>query len=167
MTHAVKRASAQAHQPLASVMMTVTLVETAAVTLMTLALQVSDKKYSMGTAPFVIAGSPRLPRDITVTDNTGTSVTITWLIPYIASTPETYSIQYGTSADNLNLAIFATSGSDTSIIDQVYSRTISALSYVTTYYFRMSVTNDIGTVTTETLSFTTAEGGEYSKARHT
>ena len=102
-----------------------------------------------------------------MTDNTGTSAIITWLIPYIASTPETYSIQYGTSADNLNLAIFATSGSDTSIVDQVYSRTVSALSYVTMYYFRMVVENDIGSVTTEILSFITAEGGEYSvKGKH-
>ena len=52
MTHAVKRASVQAHQPHASVTMTVTLVETAAVTLMTLALQVGANK-SMDTAKTV------------------------------------------------------------------------------------------------------------------
>ena len=106
-------------------------------------------------------GWPRLPREISVIDDTGLSVTITWLIPYIASSPETYTILYGTSPDNLNLFTVASSGPDTTITNQMYSRSLPSLDYITTYYFKITVSNDIGTVSTEVLSFTTAEGGMY------
>lgn len=94
-----------------------------------------------------------------MTENTGTSVTISWLILYIVSTPETYTIHYGTDSEILIFQTATASGSDTTVVDQVYSRTILGLEYVTTYFFRISVTNSIGAASTDVLSFVTAEGG--------
>ena len=111
---------------------------------------------------FLSLGWPRLPRDITVTGHTGTSATISWLIPYIESSPELYTVVYGTASDSLVSQTAISSGLDTSIVDQVYSRTILGLEYVTMYYFRITVTNDIGTASTEILSFTTAEGCKFN-----
>jgi hypothetical protein len=108
-----------------------------------------------------LEGWPRLPRNISVIDNTGLSVKITWLVPYIASSPETYTIGYGISPDSLNLFTAVSSGPNTSIVDQVYSRSLPGLTYTTTYYFQIKVTNDVTDstgVSTEILSFTTAEG---------
>ena len=115
-----------------------------------------EVKESMCT---INPGWPRLPRDISVIENTGLSVTITWLIPYIASTPETYTISYGANPDNLNLFTAASNGTNTSLVDQMYSRSLPGLAYITTYYFKITVTNDVGSVSTEVFTFTTAEGG--------
>ena len=103
-----------------------------------------------------------------MTENTGLSVTISWLIPYIASSPEIYSIQYGTDEGNLNIETAVYSGDNTSIINQLYSKTLQDLTYVTTYYFIMRVENDIGSVRVGPLTFTTAEGGMCAcvKLRH-
>ena len=114
-------------------------------------------------------GWPRLPRNISVIDNTGLSVTIAWLVPYIASSAETYTIGYGISPDSLTLFTAVSSGSNTSIVDQVYSRSLPGLAYTTTYYFQITVTNDVtGStgVSTEILSFTTAEGGTQSTRKN-
>ena len=69
---------------------------------------------------------------------------------------------YGTASDSLVSQTAISSGSNTFIINQVYTRTILGLEYVTTYYFRITVTNDIGTASTEILSFTTAEGRKFN-----
>lgn len=94
-----------------------------------------------------------------MTDNNGETATIEWLIPFITS-PEEYTVQYGLSRDNLDSNISISSGNNTSITDQQYSVTIEGLLYVTTYYFQVVVTNEVGTAESDVLSFTTPEGGK-------
>ena len=94
-----------------------------------------------------------------MTDNNGQTATVSWLIPFIESTRENYTVQYGSSSENLEFTTSVSSGVNTSITDQMYSTTIAGLLYVTTYYFRITVTNDIGAVESDVLSFTTPEGG--------
>lgn len=104
-------------------------------------------------------GFPRLPRSITVTHDEQTA-TISWRIPYITS-PEMYTVQYGLNSDDLSTSNDTiSSGTNTSITNQEYSVTLEELLYVTTYYFKVVVTNDVGSVETEVLSFTTPEGGK-------
>ena len=131
---------------------------------MTLALKVCETKcasyqkcalYPITTSP----GWPRLPRDISI-EFDGTTATISWLVPFIASTPETYNIRYGYSSDSLDFPTDRIlSGNDTSIINQHYSIAIEELFFVTTYYFRITVMNEVGAANSDILPFTTGEGG--------
>lgn len=89
------------------------------------------------------------------------TATISWRIPYITS-PEMYTVQYGANSDDLSTSTNdISSGNNVSITNQEYSVALEGLLYVTTYYFKVVVTNDVGTVETEVLSFTTPEGGKF------
>ena len=83
------------------------------------------------------------------------------MIPYIESTPEQYTVEYGLDRDNLNNQLQpVSSGDNTSVLNQQYSATIYGLNFVTTYYFRIRVTNDISFAVSNILTFTTPEGGK-------
>lgn len=84
---------------------------------------------------------------------------IGWRIPYFTS-PEIYTVQYGPNSDDLSISTSIASGNNITLTNQEYSVTLPGLLYVTTYYFKVVVTNDVGSVETEVLSFTTPEGGK-------
>ena len=111
---------------------------------------------------FTLPGTPRTPREISVSNITASTATVSWLIPYI-STPEEYTVEYGLSSDNLEYRIPSppiSSGDNTSVVDQWYSTTIEGLTFVTIYYFRVVASNNVSSVESNILSFTTTEGGE-------
>ena len=86
------------------------------------------------------------------------TATISWRIPYFTS-PEVYTVEYGLNSDDLLSSISIASENNITLTNQDYSVTLEGLLYVTTYYFKIVVTNDVGSVETEVLSFTTPEGG--------
>ena len=96
------------------------------------------------------------------------SATISFTITNVTYTPETYTVQYGTSSDNLNMTSNNTAtgvgvGSMHSFIttmNQNYSIVLTGLSIDTTYYYQVVATNTIGNRTTGVFNFTTAEARE-------
>ena len=111
------------------------------------------------------AGSPRAPRDVTVSSITGVSAVIRWTVPYIAFTQETYVVTYGLDPNSLTAeTIPITSGPNVSI---VYTQMLSNLDPLETYYFRVVATNDAGSAGSDIDSFMTLEGRKFSKSKQT
>ena len=88
------------------------------------------------------------------------SVTIQWIIPYIAYTPEDYIVLYGKEVDELNERSDTISSDDFTAINTLHTVMIVGLLPSTQYYFLIKSTNTYGSVSTEVMSFTTADGGE-------
>ena len=95
------------------------------------------------------------------------SANITFTITSVTYTPETYSIQYGISASNLDLTSdnVTSRGVDTvhsfiGLTNEVYSITLTGLTINTNYSFRVVAMNTNGSSSTDVFNFTTAEARE-------
>lgn len=83
-----------------------------------------------------------LPTAIQHTNTTHSTATIEWRISAISYTPESYYVEYGTNVASLNQqSSTATSGSDLTVTNQIYSVVITELLSNITYYYRLVSTN--------------------------
>lgn len=89
----------------------------------------------------IVAGSGQgtFPSAVTISSisNTYDSATLNWTAPFNGGAPIT-GYSYQISTDNVNFGIAVSAGAGTSV-------GVSGLNPATTYYFRMSATNSIGT----------------------
>ena len=103
---------------------------------------------------------PATPITFPVTANT-TTATISWVVPAIAYTRETYYVNYGTSADSLDGASIMVQGAaDLQATGTSYSITLTELSPLTLYYYQVVARNSEETTSTSTSSFYTSANGE-------
>lgn len=73
---------------------------------------------------------------------TAESAIIHWTVPYIAYSPEIYTVQYGTSNDSLIQNTDSEySGEDVNITNKTYSVKLSDLKGNTTYYVQVMAIN--------------------------
>lgn len=90
------------------------------------------------------------------TNTTHSTATIEWRVSTINYTPERYNVEYGISSTILNgRSDFVQSGSDITIMNNVYSTTITELSSNTTYYYRVVATNSFSSTATSQNTFVT------------
>ena len=112
--------------------------------------------------PHYIAGepTPRLPTSIRNIFVTSSSATIQWMLmdPFIPSRPETFTVLYGTSSEDLS------SNSPQMIANsmiQTYSTPLTSLQTATLYYYKVRSRNEFATRDTDVLSFTTNDESEF------
>ena len=88
---------------------------------------------------------------------TETTATITFIVPAIAYTPENHYIQYiGQELQNvLRSSPSITGPNNITVINAIYSITLTGLEEANTYDFTVVSTNCIGDATTEVMNFTT------------
>ena len=110
----------------------------------------------------IIAGEldPRLPTSIRNISITSSSATIQWMLtdPYIPSRPETFTVLYGISSEDLS------SNSPQMIANsmiQTYSTPLTSLQIATLYYYKIRSRNGFATRDTEVLSFITNDECEF------
>ena len=113
--------------------------------------------HSPGSAP------PNVPSSV-MSNPAPDSANITFTITSVTYTPETYFIQYGLLASNLDLTstTVTSRGVDTvhsfiGLTNEVYSITLAGLTIDTNYFFRVAAMNTFSNVSTGVFSFTTME----------
>ena len=89
---------------------------------------------------------PATAENLMVTALASTSATVSWTVPMIAFTPETYSVKYGTERGNLESSSNpgVHSGTDFSAVNLPFSVTVTGLTPQTVYYYQLVTSNSIG-----------------------
>lgn len=91
-----------------------------------------------------------------------TAVSITWLVPSIAFTPENYSIEYSPNHRNLDINSQSLQGStNLTATDIMYSLILFDLLPFTQYYYRVVSTNLVGTSQSGIHQFRTPPAGMW------
>ena len=101
--------------------------------------------------------SPEPPVDLLTDSVTTHSATVSWTVPTIAFTTETYVVHYGTNKETLNTTSDPIAG--LSNLTARYHRfliTLSALTPNTIYFYHINATNSIGSDVSQTANFITA-----------
>lgn len=86
-----------------------------------------------------------------------------WVVPYLAYTPEEYTIVYGfgrESLDHMSTTIY--SSQDISAINRTYESSLYDLVPNTVYYFQIHSVNTFGETTTTVMTLTTSEAGTFT-----
>ena len=105
--------------------------------------------------------TPVAPVTFSVTTNS-TAAVISLLAVSIAYTPETYSIRYGTSPDNLDSMSDTEPGTtDIEATNIIYSIEISGLTASTRYYYQIRADNTVGGTQSDVDSFFTSSLRKY------
>lgn len=108
---------------------------------------------------------PAIPLILDLVSTNSTSATITWLVPSISYTQETYFIAYGVEITNLNSVSDTLEGTmNITAINLVYSITVDGLHPFTQYYYKLVAENLFPSGSSETAvsSFQTPEAGTLS-----
>ena len=104
---------------------------------------------------------PYSAQNISVLSLMNTSATISFTIPSIVYTPETYSIQYiGLELQNILKNSISEQSPNITANDMKYQITLTGLEEANIYNFTVVSTNCIGNTSSETMSFTTLPGCE-------
>ena len=94
---------------------------------------------------------------------TSTSATVQWVVPYLAYTPEQYTIRYGLDRellDHMSTTIHSTQ--DISAKNKTYENSLHELAPNKVYYFEIHSENTFGETTTALMMLTTLEAGTYN-----
>ena len=84
--------------------------------------------------------------------------TIQWTVAWIAYTPETYTVHFGTSRDSLTpFSQQLHSGNNFTAINLSFSVQLTELAAGTTYYYQVVVVNSVGSNQSIVQQFTTSE----------
>lgn len=97
---------------------------------------------------------------VVVSDITETSARISWTVPFLVSSQETYTIVYGINSSSLTemSTPLNSIGPNVSI---VYTQSLLALDPAETYYFRIIASNAAGSSGTDIYSFMTPSARKY------
>ena len=99
---------------------------------------------------------PYSAQDIRVVSLMNTIATISFTIPSIAYTPETYTIQYiGLDLQNMLKSSKSEQSPNITATNMKYQITLTDLEEANTYNFTVVSTNCIGNSSSQTMSFTT------------
>lgn len=89
-----------------------------------------------------------------------TSAVISWMVPHIFYTQESYLVQYGITMTRLNNTSKVVPGNtDLYAVDEVFSVNITGLTPFTKYYFVVLANNTIGNTSSDLSSFIANEKG--------
>ena len=102
---------------------------------------------------------PLIPTDISV-GLTTTTATVFFTIPFVVYDSEQYRVNYGLSMDALDQLSQSIASIDGD--DQDYMIEIENLQPSVTYFFQITSTNSIATITTGIISGTTMEDGNHN-----
>ena len=103
---------------------------------------------------------PEVPDVVRTVNVTSESITVVWIVPNLAYTPEEYTVVYGTNEDVLDqMSDTISSTTDLSAVDQQYALVITDLEANTQYYFQIVSENTQGSVRSDVISATTLEAG--------
>ena len=91
---------------------------------------------------------------------------ISFTVPRVTYTPETYSIRYGVTVNDIKLTSTTVTSAGVNsnlsfitILNQHYHITLFGLTTNTTYYYQVVNSNCVGSVLTQVFSFTTRKQG--------
>ena len=99
-----------------------------------------------------------------VVDISQNSATIHWTVPSLSYDPEIYIVQYGLAMDSLTMTSSMVMGDVTPLNymdDFQGSVTLTGLSQLTTYYYRVMATNGGGTIHSRVDTFNTSAQGTW------
>ena len=112
------------------------------------------------------SASPSIPVNVTSSLKTFTAVNISFTVPRVTYTPETYSVRYGVTVNDIKLTstTVTSAGVDSNlsfitILNQRYHITLFGLTPNTTYYYQVVNSNSVGSVLTQVFNFTTHKQG--------
>ena len=110
---------------------------------------------------FYLSGAslPVQPMELTAIGITHNSATIRWTVLSLSYDPEIYVVQYGLTADNLNMTSAMVMGTLTPMnyMDgQQGTVDLTGLNKLTTYYYRVMATNSEGPTTSDVGTFNTS-----------
>ena len=109
----------------------------------------------------IASQAPYSAQDISVVSLMNTSATISFTIPSIAYTLETYTIQYiGLDLSNMLKNSISEQSPNITATNMNYQITLSGLEEANTYNFTVVSTNCIGNTSSDTMNFTTLPGCE-------
>ena len=87
--------------------------------------------------------------------------TIQWSVPYIAYTPETYTVNYGRAVNSLDMSVTATQRSDNFTIPNqlfMFSAELTGIDPgCLKYYYQVEARNSVGPTLSAVQQFTSAE----------
>ena len=112
------------------------------------------------------SASPSIPVNVTSSQEAFTAVSISFTVPRVTYTPETYSVRYGVTVNDIKLTstTVPSAGVDSNLsfittINQRYHITLFGLTPNTTYYYQVVNSNSVGSVLTQVFNFTTHKQG--------
>lgn len=105
--------------------------------------------------------APTRPSAVQIVNTSFSSVIVQWVVPYLAYTPEQYTIYYGTTRERLDLRSPSLSSNiDISASNTTYEIPLQALTPNTVYYYQLHSVNTYAETTTAVLMFVTSEAGK-------
>ena len=94
--------------------------------------------------------------NVNIVEFMSTSAFVEWTVPTVASSREQYVAMYGTDRNALiKISDLVQGLEDTSIDDQTYGIRLTSLIPSTTYFVRILAINNVGSTSSEIISFTT------------
>ena len=109
---------------------------------------------------FIGESAPTQPTLVRTINISSSSATVQWVVPYLAYTPEEYTIHYGLDRESLDFAsstVYSTQ--DISAKNQSYENSLHDLAPNTMYYFMIHSENTFGEAMTPLMMLTTSEAG--------
>lgn len=98
---------------------------------------------------------------------TSTSATVQWIVPYLAYTPEQYTIYYGLDRESLDyVSTVVHSTKDISAENRTYENPLYELAPNKVYYFKIHSENTFAETTTASMTLTTSEAGMHISTQH-
>ena len=90
--------------------------------------------------------------------------TVQWSVPYVAYTPETYTVNYGHAVNSLDMSVTATQRADNfTILSQpfMFSAELTGLDAGVTYYYQVEARNSVGPTQSAVQHFMSNELRKY------
>ena len=107
--------------------------------------------------------APIQPTLVRIANVSSTYATIQWVVPYLAYTPEEYTIRYSLNRESLNfMSDTVCSTQDISANNQSYENTLHDLAPNKVYYFIIHSENTFAEITTSLMMFMTLEAGIHN-----
>ena len=126
--------------------------------------QLYNLLYSLFLLQLSGPSPPIEPINLMAVDITQNSATIHWTVPSLSYNPEIYVVQYGLAMDSLTMTSSMVMGDVTPLNymdDFQGSVTLTGLSRLTPYYYRVMATNGDGTTPSSVDTFNTSALGTW------
>ena len=114
------------------------------------------KTYIFTSGP----ANPVQPQNLMNISTRPDRATVQWSVPYIAYTPETYTVNYGRAMNSLNMSVTATQRGDNFTTPSqpfMFSAELTQLNPGVTYYYQVEARNSVGPTLSALQQFTSIE----------